>query len=82
MRQRPGRVKTPVFCTSAVPVSARPLRALGAADFFISQLFAGGLNPNTLGHDGTIHNLSLGNQREREAGQTGDVMCPEGQKVP
>merc|ERR1740129_1790863 len=37
MRQRPGKVKTPDFFTSAVPISARMLMTLLATDFFSSH---------------------------------------------
>merc|ERR1740116_814801 len=40
MRQRPGKVKTPVFLTSAVPISARLLRILLATAFFNSHFVA------------------------------------------
>merc|ERR1712217_233715 len=40
MRQRPGRVKMPVFFTSAVPISARLFITLAATDFFSSHCVA------------------------------------------
>merc|ERR550532_597992 len=40
MRHRPGMVKTPVFFTSAVAISARLAITLVATDFFSSHLVA------------------------------------------